>query len=493
MGRVARCLVAIGLSLPAAALGQSAEPDPQPADTALPAAQPALPEVPAQPEADPYATAFERAAAQEKAGDLAAAARTLEAILPAYPQDYDLTLRLAWIYFQSGRNADAERLYRAALKSGGDPATPTLGLAFALQRQRRCGEAVPAFRRALSLRPNDPTIQKGAADGLRLCKQTHATVGLHLGYQALVGTSLSSALIISPRLDLSIGRFYLGVVYRVRPDLNTALVTTTTTIIMPRPPMPGMPPMPPLVTTVTSTLDILAQHEAYLALGYHAPIAGFTARYGLTAVQYGQSTTNDRRFAPAHHVGLTLRYSPFGDGLLNLATSIYPGDKVPAQQGMRPSSSDPDVVVFRAEPSWRFPIRWGLSARPGLAAQWSPLGPTISGFGEITLDRPGFAVFAGGKGGPEHRPPHLDLPVVYNFRQIDRVIGGAWAGGTLKLGRHHAWHINLTYAFDRLEGQVPNPQPIQIVDPMAPAGMMVNTVAASLDSHVASLGLSREF
>src|SRR5262245_52826808 len=50
---------------------------------------------------DPYDDAMTRSTAAEARGDLESAARALEAALPAYPQDYAIAIRVAWLRFRA--------------------------------------------------------------------------------------------------------------------------------------------------------------------------------------------------------------------------------------------------------------------------------------------------------------------------------------------------------------------------------------------------------
>jgi len=59
---------------------------------------------------------------------------------------------------EQGRAEDAERQFRAALDSDGDPRTAWAGLAYALQLQERRDEAVQAYRSALRWAPDDDAV-----------------------------------------------------------------------------------------------------------------------------------------------------------------------------------------------------------------------------------------------------------------------------------------------------------------------------------------------
>jgi hypothetical protein len=343
---------------------------------------------------DPYQDAFAAAAALERRGDLAGAARHLEAILPGYPQDYDLILRIAWLHCSAGDREAAERAFRAALRTGGAPREAQFGLS-------QC-----APRRTPQL-----------------------TAALGLGGQAFRDASGQRfALSVAPGLRLLLsGRAVLSATYRLRQFLPLGQLT-------------GAP-----------LQSLHRQHEAYLDLGYTRPRYGVTARYALLAEETG-------RWSLSHHAGLSLRVSPFGDGLLNVTGSLYPG-----------------LVLLRAEPSWRFPLPLGFAIHPGVAYQWeSAAGRSLlSAFCTLSLTRRRFSLFLGGKGGPELRPAALDLQFVANYGQ--EIIGGAWAGAALHLPRGH--HLRLSWAVDLLRP-----------DGALPAGL-----AGLGQAHTLALGVARDF
>ncbi len=65
--------------------------------------------------ADPdYYQALEAADAALQVGKFQDAMRVIQAALRKYPDDYALTLKLAWVQLQSGHYADSERTYQTA-------------------------------------------------------------------------------------------------------------------------------------------------------------------------------------------------------------------------------------------------------------------------------------------------------------------------------------------------------------------------------------------
>jgi hypothetical protein len=174
-----------------------------------------------------------------------------------------------------------------------------------------------------------------------------------------------------------------------------------------------------------TTLSSWDQHEGYASIGYSAPLGGIGFHYA--AVYDGGGV-----FGMTHHVGISTRWSPFGDIEVKGSVSFYS-----------------DMFVLRAEPSWRIPIAGGLSIRPGvgLADAGGTFLPT--GMATLALDRSRFSLWAGGKYGDELRPVYFSVPVVYDIQE--RIPYGAWGGASVNVSDEVRIHVS--YAMDRLKQQ----------------------------------------
>ena len=92
--------------------------------------------------------------AQERSGDLKAAAESFEGAANLDPKDIDSLIHLGETYLKLGRSADAEKKFRAALDL--DPKSPEAlhGLAVSLEAQKK-PDALDAYRAYLAVVPQD--------------------------------------------------------------------------------------------------------------------------------------------------------------------------------------------------------------------------------------------------------------------------------------------------------------------------------------------------
>jgi Flp pilus assembly protein TadD len=93
-------------------------------------------------------------AAQERSGDFAEAAESLEGASRLDPQDTGTMEHLGTLYLGLQRPADAEPKFRSVLESKPDDATALLGLAKSLDAQNKQGVA-EAFQNYLKVQPTD--------------------------------------------------------------------------------------------------------------------------------------------------------------------------------------------------------------------------------------------------------------------------------------------------------------------------------------------------
>ena len=92
--------------------------------------------------------------AQERSGNLAAAAKSYEGALGLDPSDTETSLHLAALYLKLNRPADAEKKYRTVAESEPASAPALLGLAESLEAQKK-PDAIAAYENYLKLKPDD--------------------------------------------------------------------------------------------------------------------------------------------------------------------------------------------------------------------------------------------------------------------------------------------------------------------------------------------------
>jgi len=346
-------------------------------------------------------------------------------------------LEKAWQAFTAGKFALAEQLYRQAAALSKDNSDAELGIGWSLQRQERCAEARLHFQRA---RGDGRWDEQSALQGLALCPAPRRlrlypalTQGVY-GYRQHPHREYATA--TTARLGALVHeRWLLGAAYRF------SYFSTRD---------PGSAPW--------------LQHDVYLSAGYTARLHGVSLHYGVlhgalsSPVAFSGSTASDYADT-SHHIGATARYSPFGDGLLTLALSMYPTD-----------------TVVRSELSWWLPVVPGLQVRPAAAMQWS--GGTLRPSGALTLSyqHTRFGLFLGGKYGTELRPAQLAHEVVYNGPE--RIPYGLWTGLSVHPGA--GFTLTASYACDRL-----------LTDSTDVATGATSTTAS--DAHYGTLSMAREF
>lgn len=87
------------------------------------------------------------------------AKRSCEAALRLSPKSYVATSRLAYINYNLGRYADAERLYRELLLAYPADVEMRVGLAWSLYKQKKLARAMGEFGRIQQIAPNHPYRQ----------------------------------------------------------------------------------------------------------------------------------------------------------------------------------------------------------------------------------------------------------------------------------------------------------------------------------------------
>lgn len=198
------------------------------------------------------------------------------------------------------------------------------------------------------------------------------------------------------------------------------------------------------------------QQDVYAQAAYAVQRFGLSLHY---AMVHGALNASTDYAETSHHIGVSARYSEYGDGVFLFAASFY--------------AANP---VLRGELGWRIPVLAGFSARPAFALQWSPEGLRPSGSLTVRYDHTRFALFLGGKIGDEKRPAYLAYEFIYNG--LDRILYGVWAGASGRLGAGFA--ATLSYALDRLATTVTSTQ---------------SSASTEIQSsvHYLTLGVTKEF
>jgi hypothetical protein len=316
----------------------------------------------------------------EQSGDLMHAAAELEGALTEYPDDYALTLRLAWIFFLQAHYLDAERAYRAAIQISKGAPLAQLGLSWSLVRQRRCDEAREELHAVETRDDTAPLL--ASIDECDQLKRVHGAFWTALGgalYSDHPWKDRSADVTVGAALSLP-GQWSVGATYR------------------------GL-----RLWASDDRVANIDQHEGYLQAGYAGPRLGL-ALHG--AVLFAGYSTLGR----SEHVAVAGRWTQVGDALLELTASIYP-----------------DLLVTRVAPAWslgRGP--WRLV--PGLSVEHFAGQTLVSGSLLALLELGRVSLSAGGKYGPEYRAAYLSRSAVFNSE--DRSEWAAWLGVRTRVSAH---------------------------------------------------------
>ncbi len=361
-------------------------------------------------EANSYDQALKQVSKWEATNKSTEAADALEGLVERYPQDYGLMAHAARLHFELGKYQLAARRYRQAMTLSEGSLESRLGLAWSLLRQ---GDRPGARRLFTALHhefPADPSARKG----LRLSKPTASVIFSpsffvtfygypdHSSKNWGLGGLLSLPLMIKDRVFLQ-ANYRFSNFFGPRGQGSNG-------------------------NTSGRIASIFQQHEGFISGGLVLPSFGILGQYALI---YDGDVSE-----AAHIAGLSARYSPWGDLLLDLSASIYP-----------------DLVVLRAAPAWRIrPLPW-LTITPGVAVQGALEGSgsaaaetLVTGSLGVAVSSAAGSLWIGGKVGAERRPAYLSVPAVYNIPE--QINFGLWAGASLKVGRGALF---LSYELNQLE------------------------------------------
>lgn len=363
---------------------------------------------------DTYDVLIERSRALEGEGRYEEGAELLARAAAEYPQDFTVALRRGWLLFLAGRYEEAARAYEKAVAlSGGQSSDAQAGLGWSLLRMGKKQDASRSLEAAATLDPSNAVT----ADGLTLARApdppnvelfpSFALIGHYYPshpYKSVAGTISVGAATLLFRHVL-VGATYRGSLFAFDPSAELPRKATTT----------------------------FAQHEGYASAGWVSPRFGALAQFAIADDGSGFSKTST-------HFGGTLRYSPWGDGVLSGAYSRYH-----------------DLDVARAELSYRIPLGERFWVRPAGALQRA--GETlVTGYTTFGYEGERFGAFVGGKYGDEVRPAYLGAPFILNIPE--RIIYGGWAGTRVTLTG--SWLATLSadvHVLERTDGLTPKTTP----------------------------------
>lgn len=341
---------------------------------------------------DAYEDAAARAAEAARRGDHAGAARTLDAVVDAYPQDYAVALSSAWQHFQAGEISAAERRYRAASERAPSSKDARVGLAWALARLGRCDDAAAEADRA-----DDPR-----ADGVR----------------ASCSPAPSYAIGVAGLTTLTPSHPIRGVGAGVVASLSAPLAETGTLGVAWR-----------YLRVASSAVSSFDQHDVYVHGGAWGERWGFVARGAALFDGSGKFGTSGHGGFSAHLRLASWLPAWTGDLRLEAAFSKYT-----------------DASIVRVAPAWAVHAVGPLHVIPGFAVQHDGTTAYATGMLSALLAWPRVSAWGGAKLGEEVRPAYLAQSVVYDL--TERIAWGAWAG--LRVRASSALAIEATYTLDQL-------------------------------------------
>jgi hypothetical protein len=325
------------------------------------------------------------------------AARTILSALRKYPNDYALTLKLAWVQLQAEHYVDAEQSYRAASALSDGSLDARVGLGWALIQQDRCNEGVKVLQGVLAEEP-DENAERGlftCADRARL----HGTI-----WGALAGSVYQE----HPWLRLSAATF-LG--FNLRPSRSLTVG--------------GAYRFSELFATDARIPDF-NQHEVYVEAGFIGKHVDVT---GQAALVWG----GDALVGGSKHVGTSVRFKRLNNYLSEVlveATGSFYGD----------------LWVIGLAPSATLTVG-PLSFTAGVSAQQFVHETLVAASLTTALTIDDVSFWVGGKYGPEFRAAYLSQFAIFNAQE--RSTWAASAGARVRTGAH--WSLFANYALLRLQ------------------------------------------
>lgn len=356
-----------------------------------------------------YKEAMARSVKLERAGEHSRAVTALQAIEQDFPQDYALQLRLGWLSFLATDYTASEDHYRQALVLSPAARDARHGLAWALLRQDKRAAARAQFQIVTDQWPSVTLARQGLSMSQEPAAVTAAPTAYLTGQIYSGHPYKSGALGLTTALPLRILEHgVLSATYRYSHYWGTD------------------------TSGADTTFD---QHEVYLAGGVSY------ARFGLTG-HYAYASDDSGYLDGTHAVGLTARFSPWGD--IKVATSL---------------GLFSDMTVLRVATSWRLPLTSWLSVTPGVSVQVASadddsllLGGSdqealVAGTLDIVAHNARGSVWVGGSYGDQVRTVDLVTGAIYNT--TDRTNFTARAGASLNLLA--GWSLFANYELQSLQ------------------------------------------
>jgi tetratricopeptide (TPR) repeat protein len=348
--------------------------------------------------ADPdYYQALESADASVGAERFEAAERTIRTALRKYPNDYALTLKLAWIEFQWEHYLEAERVYRRASELSDGSLEARVGLGWSLIQQERCKDGVEVMRSVLTEEPDE-----NAERGISTCAERERLHG------AVWGTASGSLYRGHPWLHAAGAGFFA---LRLQPTRKLEIGGAYR-----------------YARLVASDIRVpaLTQHEVYLAAGL---IGKHMDLLGQGALVWG----GDAVVGGSRHVGSTLRLKYLTTMLSELAVDLT-------------GSFYRDLWVIGMAPSATLTLG-PLSLTAAISVEQFQHDTLLSASLTPALALGAVSFWISGKYGPEYRAAYLSQFAVFNA--ADRTLWALLPGARIRASTH--WSLFASYALLRLE------------------------------------------
>jgi hypothetical protein len=348
--------------------------------------------------ADPdYYQALDSADAGVAAGRFSSAERTIRTALHKYPNDYALTLKLAWVQFQSGHYVEAERTFRTASTLSDGALDARVGVGWALIQQERCEAGVAVMRDVLAEEPDE-----NADRGIWTCaerERVHGTIWGALGgslYQRHPWLDSAEAAFMAFSLRPT-RKFEVGGAYRISHLFASDIR------------IPGF-----------------TQHEIYAEaglIGKHVDLLG----------QGALIWSGDAVVGGSRHVGSTLRLKYLSNVLSELLLDVT-------------GSFYHDLWVIGVAPSATLTLG-AFSLTAGVSVEQFQHDTLLSASLTPALALGDVSFWVGGKYGPEYRAAYLSQFAVFNA--ADRSLWAALAG--MRIRTSAQWNLFISYALLGLE------------------------------------------
>lgn len=337
-----------------------------------------------------YYQALDAAEHAANGGDYVRAVNTVATALTKYPNDYRLTLELAWYQLLNGDYQSSEFNYRRAIALSDGALEARLGLGWVFVHTGRCELAVPQLRAILDESPDE----SAARAGLFTCAEQKAVHGsVWLAGAASEYTDhpwKRSSLDGLAGLTLRYQSFAFGAAYRFLS-----------------------------LTATDRRVAGYTQHEAYLHAGYAKDSLEVLAH---AAYVWG----GDALGTGSAHAGLTARV-PIADVLRDV-------------NGQLTLSRYPDLWIVRVSVSTVFSLG-RIQLVPEIAVEQVGHEALTSGALTASLALGNLTLWASGKIGEEYRAAFLSQFAVFNSE--DRSLWSV-AGG-LRFGLSEHWALFGSY------------------------------------------------